>query len=135
MESVNDKYICSRNDDLYIYTYIRGHLRKSCFFKYYNRQQHYANFSNSYKFILPEYLSSCAAANIGGRNNRYMEPGQYQHVCAGNGDLYIYTIIRGCLRKSGFFKHYHREQHHANFSNHCQLILPECNSSGTANNI
>ena len=109
MESGKHQYICPWNSDLQIYTFIRGQLRNSGFFKHYNRWQHLTNFSNHSKFILPEYRSAGAALNLEGRNNRNMESGQHQYICPWNCDLHIYTI-RGQLRNSGFFKHYHRQQ-------------------------
>jgi hypothetical protein len=63
MESGQHQYIYHWNLGLQIYT-IRGQLRNSGFFKHYSRWQHYANFSNNYKFILPEYHSAAPAANV-----------------------------------------------------------------------
>ena len=60
-----------------------------------------------------------------------MEPGQHQYIFPWNGDLHIYTIIRGQLRNTGFFKRYHRWQYLTHFSNNSPFILPEYHSAGT----
>jgi hypothetical protein len=64
-----------------------------------------------------------------------MESGQHQYICRWNFDLQIYTNICGHLRISGFFKHYNRWQHHANFSNNSKFILSECYSAGATANV
>ena len=48
---------------------------------------------------------------------------------------YTFTLIRGQLCNSGFFKHYHRWQHLTKFSNYSQFILPEFHSAGATSNI
>src|SRR5450631_1447288 len=80
MESGQHQYSCPWNGDVHIYT-IRGQLCNSIFFKRYNRWQRLTNFSNDSQFILPEYHSAGATANIDGRNNRNIEPGQHQYIC------------------------------------------------------
>jgi hypothetical protein len=107
MEPGQHQYICPWNRDLHIYTIIRGQLRNSGFFKHYNRWQHLTNFSNDSQFILPEFRSAGATANIEGRSYRNMESSQHQYICPWNYDLHIYTI-RGQLCDANFFKHYNR---------------------------
>jgi hypothetical protein len=107
MESGQHQYICHWNCVLHIYTIIRGQLLNSGFLNRHNRWQHLTNFSNNSRFILPEYHSASATANIEGRNCRNMESGQHQYICHWNCDLRIYAI-RGQLRDSGFFEHYNR---------------------------
>jgi hypothetical protein len=81
---------------------------------------------------LSKFDPSGTTANIKGRNNRNLEPGQHQYICPWNCDLHIYTNISGPLRNSGFFKHYNREQHLTNFYNNSKFILSECHSPGAA---
>src|SRR5664279_6598359 len=109
MESGQHQYIFPRCCYLHIYAIIYGQLRNSGFFKCYNHNQDLTNFSNDCNSILPEYHSTGATINIEGRNNRNMESGQHQYICAWNCDLHIYTIGRQLL-ESVFFKYYNRYQ-------------------------
>jgi len=84
---------------------------------------------------MSKFHTAGATANVEGRNCRNMEPGHHQYIYSWNCDLHIYTIIRGQLRNSGFFKHYNRQQHLTNFSNNSRFILPEYHSAGATGNV